>query len=342
MCRDQDEESAMNARPSPTPSPVHAALRIALIYAVFGALWIVLSDRALEWITGSPERAQRWQTPKGWFYIAATAALVYFFVLRYGRRLHQVLTELARHRDHLEELVRERTTELEAVNRELEAFCYSVSHDLRAPVRQIAGFADALTADCGDRLTDACRRHVQAIRDASREMGQLIDALLDLSRVTQAELHPTDVELSALAAEVVAGLRQAYPQRQVEVAIAPGLRARGDARLLRVVLTNLLGNAWKFTGRTPAPKIEVGRAEREGRPVFWVRDNGAGFDMQFADKLFGAFQRLHSAQEFEGSGVGLATVQRIVHRHGGQVWAEATVGQGATFCFTLAAPPTEP
>ena len=236
----------------------------------------------------------------------------------------------------LERQVAERTTELNAANKELEAFSYSVSHDLRAPLRSIDGFSQAVLEDYAGRLDDQGRDYLSRVRAATQHMGHLIDDLIKLARVARAEMKRETVDLSALAGEVLAELQKRDPDRRVECRIEPGLTAKGDARLLRVALVNLLGNAWKFTGRQPQSRIEFGALrDTDGAPAFFVRDNGAGFDMTYADKLFGAFQRLHTSHEFPGTGVGLATVQRIVHRHGGRVWAEGAVGKGATFYFTL-------
>ena len=223
----------------------------------------------------------------------------------------------------------------EAANRELEAFSYSVAHDLRAPLRSIDGFSLALLEDYRDRLDTHGRNYLERIRAAAQRMALLIDDLLNLSRVTRSEMRREPLDLAAIAEEILAELQKTQPERDVETAVMPGLVAEGDARLLRVVLENLLGNAWKFTAKQPRARIEFGIRQQNGRPEYFVRDNGAGFDMAYADKLFGAFQRLHAAQEFPGTGIGLATVQRIIHRHGGCVRAEGTEGQGATFCFTL-------
>jgi light-regulated signal transduction histidine kinase (bacteriophytochrome) len=195
------------------------------------------------------------------------------------------------------------------------------------------GFSQALLEDYGDRLDTQGKEYLDRVRKASQRMGQLIDDLLKLSRITRAEMHMEEVDLSALAAEITDECRRTEPDRSVEVSIKPGMKARVDARLVRILLTNLIGNAWKFTGKTIKARIEFGVEVEEGRPVFHVRDNGAGFDMTYADKLFGAFQRLHGANEFEGTGIGLATSQRIVHRHGGRIWAEGETGRGATFRF---------
>ncbi len=243
--------------------------------------------------------------------------------------------ELARHRNHLEQLVEERTVELEAVNKELESFAYSVSHDLRAPLRAMDGFSEALLQEYEDALDATGQDYLRRVRAASQHMDQLIDDLLQLSRITRGDIQQEQVNLSALATAVAAELQEAEPQRQVEFLITDGLVADGDPRLLRVVMENLLSNAWKFTSQQPCGIIEVGKAEQDGQQVYFVRDNGTGFDMAYADKLFSAFQRLHSDAEFEGNGIGLATVQRIIHRHGGRIWGEGEVGQGATFYFAV-------
>ncbi|MDP9347874.1 MAG: ATP-binding protein, partial [Gemmatimonadota bacterium] len=237
--------------------------------------------------------------------------------------------------EELERRVRERTAELEAANRELEAFSYSVSHDLRAPLRSIDGFGQALLEDYADVLDETGKGYLQRVRSASQRMAQLIDDLLELSRVTRSEMRRETVDLSAVAREIAAELEGAHPARRVEWVIDDGVTARGDPRLLRQALENLLGNAWKYTAKQPDARIEFGEVEKGAETVYFVRDNGAGFEMAYADKLFAPFQRLHSAHEFEGTGIGLATVQRILRRHGGRIWAEAEVGQGATFHFSL-------
>ncbi|HEY0841120.1 MAG TPA: ATP-binding protein, partial [Vulgatibacter sp.] len=207
--------------------------------------------------------------------------------------------------------------------------------DLRAPLRGIDGFSQALLEDYADKLDDDGRRYLGFIRQSAQRMAQLIDDLLALSRVTRADLVPEEVDLSALARESIARLSAGEPGRKVEVSIQEGLMARGDPRLLGVALDNLLGNAWKFTSRRDRAHVEFGAQEKGGETIHFVRDDGAGFDMAFVHKLFGVFQRLHAASEFEGTGVGLATVQRIVRRHGGRVWAEGEPDRGATFRFTL-------
>ncbi len=246
----------------------------------------------------------------------------------------------------LEERVQDRTRDLTAANKELEAFCYSVSHDLRAPLRTMDGFSQAVLEDYAERLDAEGQGYLQRIRRSCQRMGQLIDDLLNLSRLSRAELHRQSIDLTALAREAARQLQQTQPDRHVTFRIADHLTAEGDLNLLRAVLWNLLENAWKFTARRPEAVIEFGvqdgHAASAGQsatgtdcPVFFVRDNGAGFDMAYAGKLFRPFQRLHRTSEFPGSGIGLANVQRIIHRHGGRLWAEGAVGHGATVYFTI-------
>jgi PAS domain S-box-containing protein len=241
------------------------------------------------------------------------------------------LTERQRFSDQREALVRQ----LASVNRELESFAYSISHDLRAPLRAIDGFSQALLEDYGPVIDDNGQEYLRRLRAASQRMGDLIDHLLRLSRVSREPLQPEPVDLSELANQVVAQLQELHPDRAVEWSIAPDVHAAGDPHLLRVVFDNLLGNALKFTSKTEHPRIEFLTEGSGPERVYIVRDNGVGFDMQYADQLFGPFQRLHSVSEFEGTGIGLASVQRIVRRHGGWITAHSTPGAGATFRFTL-------
>jgi PAS domain S-box-containing protein len=235
----------------------------------------------------------------------------------------------------LEQRVRDRTVELEASARELDAFAYSVSHDLRAPLRSLHGFSQVLLEDYGDSLDDEGRHYLGRIQANVHRMGQLIDDLLRLSRATRTELNRRRVDLSALARRIIDELRSAEPHRSVEAVIADALAGTGDPHLIELALGNLLSNAWKFTGKRERAVIEVGTVRRDGEQVFFVRDNGAGFDMRYASKLFDPLQRLHTAADFEGNGIGLAIVYRIVSRHGGRIWAEGEPEQGATFFFTF-------
>jgi PAS domain S-box-containing protein len=237
----------------------------------------------------------------------------------------------------LEQRVRERTVELEAVNKELESFAYSVSHDFRAPLRALDGFSVSLTEKYHDQLDDQGLHYLNRIRNAAIYMSNLVDDLLKLSRITRTELQNEWTDLSKLAVETLAAMQENEPDRKVEISITSGLSTKGDPHLLQIVLNNLLGNAWKFSSQEAQAKIEVGRTVIDGEEAFFVRDNGVGFNMAYADKLFGAFQRLHGVNEFPGTGIGLATVQRIINRHGGRVWANSEIGKGATFYFTLPA-----
>lgn len=238
--------------------------------------------------------------------------------------------------EELEHRVQARTAQFEALNKELDTFNYSVSHDLRAPVRRIQGFTDALDKDCSDKLDDEGRNLIQAICTSARHMDSLIDALLRLARLSRGEIHPQPTDLSTMVHSIAAELQVGDPAREVELIVAEDIMANGDRALLRVLLENLLNNAWKFTSQQTSARIEFGVAQQsDGTPAYFVKDDGAGFDMKYADTLFGAFQRFHSQDEFPGTGIGLASVQRIVHRHGGKIWAETAVGKGATFYFTL-------
>lgn len=237
--------------------------------------------------------------------------------------------------DELEQRVQQRTAQLTAANQELEAFSYSVSHDLRSPLRTIDGFSQALLEDYAERLDDEGKGHLSRIRAGTQRMAQLIDDLLNLARVTRAEMSNERFDISAIARSVAAELQKAEPHRNVEFRIAERLEATGDPRLLRIVLENLFGNAWKFTSKKSSARIEFGEIRTDASMAYFVRDNGAGFDPAYSSRLFGAFQRLHSPAEFNGTGIGLATVQRILRRHGGEIWAEGKVDHGAAFYFTL-------
>jgi light-regulated signal transduction histidine kinase (bacteriophytochrome) len=231
--------------------------------------------------------------------------------------------------------VQEANLQLAAINKELEAFAYSVSHDLRTPLRGIDGWSLALLEDYGSQLDEPAMQYLDRVRSETQRMGQLIDDMLQLSRVTRVEMQRNPVNLTSMANEITAQLREAHPDRRIEFTISPGLSTRGDAGLLHIVMTNLLHNAVKFTGDRPEAVIEFGQSTQDAEAAFFVRDNGVGFDMAYAGTLFGAFQRLHKVTEFPGTGIGLATVQRVIHRHGGRVWAQAEAGRGASFYFTV-------
>jgi signal transduction histidine kinase len=251
------------------------------------------------------------------------------------KRILKDAKQIRMHNDTLEETVKLRTVELTASNKELEAFSYSVSHDLRAPLRAIDGFSQALLEDYGDKLDETASAYLKRVRAGAQKMGSLIDDLLQLSRVTRLEMKYARIDLSTLAERIMQGLRADAPERDAEIHIAPDLSATGDAGLLQIMLQNLLGNAWKYTGKMDRALIEFGSLAKDGEQVYFIRDNGAGFDMRYVAKLFGAFQRLHTEDEFPGTGIGLATVQRIVNRHGGRIWAEGEVGKGSCFYFVL-------
>jgi two-component system sensor histidine kinase/response regulator len=251
------------------------------------------------------------------------------------RRQAKLLAESEQAALELAETRAELVRDLEHKNRELESFSYAVSHDLRAPLRRIDSFSRAVLESQGDRLDEAGQRFLSRVREASQHMSQLIDDVLHLSRVTRADLRDQEVDLSSIASLILTRLQESEPERKMDAKVRPGVLVTGDSQLLKIAMENLLENAWKFTAREPESRIEFGMMQAGGEATYFIRDNGAGFDMTYTDRLFGPFQRLHPQGEFPGNGIGLATVQRIIHRHGGRVWAEGLVGQGATFYFTM-------
>ncbi len=271
---------------------------------------------------------------------ALTCALIRYqkksaALLRQVERRLLAEAELQSHNDSLEEAVASRTAQLASINSELEAFSYSVSHDLRAPLRAIDGFSMALLEDCSQALDQTCRDYLNRVRNGAQKMGHLIDDLLQLSRVTRSELQLKETNLSLVAETVIKELRQSDPVRTINISITPNLWVRGDPTLLEILLSNLLGNAWKFTRQRPDATIELGTLIKDNKACFFIRDNGVGFDMKYSAKLFTAFQRLHSIEQFEGTGIGLATVQRVIRKHGCSIWVDASIDAGATFYFTL-------
>jgi light-regulated signal transduction histidine kinase (bacteriophytochrome) len=328
--------------PDPSPPMRHMPLTVALAYLVFGVLWIFLTDRALGWLDVPSDAILRWQTLKGWFFIFCSAFLLYLLLRRYARsshlathRLLESQQEVRRINTDLEQRVSARTVQLEFANRELEAFAYAVSHDLRAPLRSMSGFSQIVLENAPATLDDKTLDYLRRIRDASLRMSALIDDLLSLSRISRSEMTSRPASLTQIATDAAATIRERYPDRQVDIGIAPDMMVEGDTRLLRIALENLLDNAWKYTANIARAEITVGYQQRDQERVYFVRDNGIGFDMAYSGKLFGPFQRLHAESQFPGTGIGLVTVQRIFARHGGRIWAEAQPDQGATFYFTL-------
>ncbi|MGA9121480.1 MAG: PAS domain S-box protein [Bacteroidota bacterium] len=273
---------------------------------------------------------------KGWFDLSMEPVPEGVFILSEDVTNEKNMeVELEKHREHLEELVKERTAQLEAVNKELEAFSYSVSHDLRAPLRHIDGFADLLQKHAQEKLDDQGHRYVRIIADAAKQMGVLIDELLLFSRMGRAAMHLTPVDFNMLVEESIRGLQWELQGRRLQWTVDPLPKVSGDPTMLRLVFENLLSNAIKYTRPRERAEVRIGSVPGSEEIVFYVHDNGVGFDMKYADKLFGVFQRLHSASEFEGTGIGLANVRRIINRHGGRTWAEGEVEKGATFFFSL-------
>jgi len=329
------KEALFKARRSIFVSNLFTALGFSLLVVIAMLLLTRRFSRPLESLarTMHETRDGRWAEPQALDGPREIREIgdSYDALMKTLREREEELREL---NQDLEERIRQRTQALVAANRELEAFSYSASHDLRAPLRAIDGFGKALEEDYGGALDPLAKSYLNRMREAARRMGTLIDDMLRLSRVTRHDMHLAKVDMSDLAAELAAQLREQYSDHRVDFRLEPHMQVSADPELLRIMLDNLISNAWKYTSKTAGARVEFGRMQRDGETVYVLRDNGAGFDMRFADKLFGAFQRLHG-KEFEGTGIGLAIVQRILVRHGGHIWAEAEIDKGATFYFTL-------
>lgn len=342
-----DDETSTRSRADTSANPdtrgSNLAVRIAVLYFAFGCTWIFFTDRLLEGIGVPPERINQLQTGKGWLFVVCSALLLYVLLRRYERRdldarrtLVASQAEIQRINAELEARVAQRTQQLEAANRELEAFAYAVSHDLRAPLRSLSAFSQILCDSAPPDLDERSKHYLGRIQQASERMSHRIEDLLGLSRINRAQLNVRPVSLTDVATEAAAVVRERYPQHRVELDIDPDMTTHGDARLLRIAMENLLDNAWKYTARAERARVRVGVQRSAEGTVYFVQDNGVGFDMQYVGKLFAPFQRLHADSDFPGTGIGLVTVQRIVARHGGRIWAEARPNEGATFYFTLA------
>jgi light-regulated signal transduction histidine kinase (bacteriophytochrome) len=324
----------MKRNHDPAPSQ-RAAIRIAAVYALIGGTWILSSGWILRLVVFDEPLAIKLEYIKGWFYVLATAVLLGWWLNYYFRKIRTLNSELKHLNANLEAKVKERTALLEAANKELEAFSYSVSHDLRAPLRHINGYVEMLNKEYRGQMDEKAGHYLDIVSGASRQMGTLIDDLLKFSRTGRKELSTSEVDLNAVVQEVLHEMNPVLKERKIVWNIQELPKVFGDDTLLKLVWANLLDNAIKYTRKKEEAEISVGYRTEAKEFVFYVRDNGTGFDMKYAKKLFGVFQRLHSQAEFEGSGIGLANVQRIIHKHSGQVWAEAEPGKGATFYFSL-------
>ncbi len=334
----QSDTEAQNRAKSRHSMPLWSALG----YLAFGMAWIFFTDRLLVWLDVPQERLAQLHTTKGWLFILASAVLLYVLLSLLQRRndvalraLSERESEIRRMNIELERRVAQRTEQLEATNRELESFAYAVSHDLRAPLRSLSGFSQLLQENPQAALDEKSLHYLKRINESSRRMSALIEDLLSLSRISRSELKPQPVDLTQLTLEVATTLRERYPQHALSFDVQPGMTVLGDHRLLKIAMENLLDNAWKYTKHTENPQVVVACERSESGTTYFVRDNGVGFDMAYSEKLFGPFQRLHADPQYPGTGIGLVTVQRIVARHGGRIWAQAVPDQGATFYFTI-------
>ena len=310
------------------PLKISVPVKITAIYFAVGILWILFSDATLGWVVHDSSLMTKLAIVKGCFYVSVTALMLYLLVWRGTAELESRVKERTKELSEANEA-------LQAANKELESFSYSVSHDLRAPLLTIDGFSRMVLKGYVDKLDDEGRRKLNVICSSTKQMGQLIDDLLAFSRLSRKEMVNANVDMDALVRSAWKELTLLSPERRIQLSIKRLPDAMGDQALIKEVVVNLLSNAIKFTKFRETAMVEVGAYPEEERNVYFVKDNGVGFDMQYHDKLFGVFQRLHNADEFEGTGVGLAIVQRIIRRHGGRVWADGKVGEGATFYFSL-------
>ncbi|MDO3379856.1 sensor histidine kinase [Geoalkalibacter halelectricus] len=318
--------------------PARIALRIAFIYLALSALWIYFSDRILALLFDDLARLTLWQTAKGWGFVLLSGALIFFLVRGALRDAYLAHRQVRRLNEELEQRVAERTAQLQAANQELKAFSYSVSHDLKAPLRGIEGYSRLLEEECPDRLSSEGRRFVANIREGVSRMDRLIEDLLAYAHMEQRMLHAAAIDVEALVREVAADREKQVALRGGQLCIEVcGIRARADHEGLAIVLRNLLDNALKFSDENRPVRIEVGGRIEGEKALLWIRDNGIGFDAKFRDRIFDIFQRLHLAEDYPGTGIGLALVRRAMQRMGGRVWAEAAEGVGAVFYLELPA-----
>lgn len=332
---------------------IKPAIRISLIYTVIGAFWILISDRVVLFFFRNPDVITNISIYKGWAFVLGNGFLLYYLIRKDMYQVQKVQEDLRKKQEELqimyeenvnlsielEQRVADRTAQLEAANRELETFSFSVSHDLKAPLRAIDGFSRILDEDYSASLDNDCSRIIKIIRKNTNLMMQLIDDLLSFSRVSMAQISKIEIEMNLLVHNVIADMKLQYPDRKIEFKVNTLKPLYGDVSMFRQVLVNLISNSIKFTANREVAEIEIGCIRQENDTVYYIRDNGVGFDMKYSGKLFGVFQRLHTEDEFDGHGIGLSIIQRIIHKHGGRVWIEAELDKGASVYFSLPGKP---
>lgn len=318
------------------------AVKISCIYAALGALWVIVSDHAVLFFSNSAALITRISIYKGWIFILFTTFLIYKLINKDVRKFQNTQRYIKKQQEEilklnkeLEQRVLERTNQLEDANHELETFSFTVSHDLKAPLRAIDGFSRILEEDFSDKLPDDCSYLIDIIRKNASLMMQLIDDLLAFSRMSKAQINKVVIDMDSLVVNVVEELKVQNKERSIEFCLLPLRELTGDAAMLRQVMVNLLSNAVKFTRHKEVAQIEVGCSQETNENIYYIKDNGVGFDMKYAGKLFGVFQRMHTEDEFEGHGIGLSIVQRIIHKHGGRVWIEAQPDKGTTVYYSI-------